>query len=430
MLPAAPPAGVYEIGNRAVYVGIDGEPSDQPSVEYYDSKTRRLGTLTHVSGDRYQTDGSPVIRFSLGQPRTAVSERRFAIRDAGGPFGFSLWSAGGVSAKATIVLIQGADDSTRDMGFLIPYFVGHGLNVVTYDQRGTGSSAGNWHYTSPDEKAQDVLAMIATLKDDPVVDSKRIGLWAASNGGWVAPIVALQYPVAFMILKSAPSESIASNILYEVQQSLREPGTFSPAQIAAALTFEGVMLQAVRQDAGWPVAAAALSSARREPWFPYMRIPPGLPIPPPAPMLAALQASLVYDPSATLAQVRVPTLALFGARDKNVDEADSQAGFRKAFKRAGMNDFTVHVFPDTGHTLLESRTGYIDKPDLPQRYTGYPEVMATWLEARGFSSGSLQNSTPETRRDPTAGSTADRHMTHEYAYSLGCYAGTPVATGP
>ncbi len=385
ILPAAPPAGSYAIGTRTVYVAVDAEPPDQPSVEFYDTATHRLGTLTLVSGDRYRTDESPRLVFQLKHPTIAISERRFSVRDAGGPLGFSLWSSHDLEPKATIVLIQGADDSTRNMGFLIPYFVAHGLNVVTYDQRGTGISSGDWRYTSPQSKAQDVLAMIDAVKTDPAVNPTRIGLWAASNGGWVAPIVAVQYPVAFMILKSAASESIASNVLYEIEQVLREHGQFTPAQIDAAMSFERMVLQALQSNSNWENVASALASAKREPWFAYMRIPPGLPIPPPAPLLAALQASLIYDPTATLERVRVPTLALFGARDKNVDASDSQAGFRRAFQRAGMSDFTVHVFPETGHTLVESRTGYIDAPDRPERYTGYPEAMIGWLHARGFA---------------------------------------------
>jgi hypothetical protein len=385
MLYAAPPPGIYETGKRTLYVGIDGEPSALPSIEYYDTKTHRLGTLTRISGDRYQTDSAPTMFFRLDRPNVAVSERSLTLKDANGALGFSLWFAKGAHAAATIVLIQGADDSTRDMGFLIPWFVGHGLNVVTYDQRGTGTSTGDWHYTSPASKAADILAMIGALKHDPRIDPKRIGLWAASNGGWVAPIVAVKYPVAFMILKSAACESITSNVFYEIEQSLREPGTFTPAQIADAMTFEHLLFGALQTNSNWPAVTSAIATARNQPWFSYTRIPPGLPIPPPPPVLAALQASLVYDPSATLARVRVPTFALFGARDKNVDAADSQTCFRDAFGRAGMTDFSVRVFPDTGHTLFASQTGYIDKPDAPQHYTGYPEAMIAWLRDRGFA---------------------------------------------
>lgn len=227
--------------------------------------------------------------------------------------------------------------------------------------------------------------MIQAVRGDRRVDPRRVGLWAASNGGWVAPIVATKYPIAFMILKSAPSESIISNVLYEIEQSLREHGQFTSAQIAAAMSFERTVLDSLQSNSNWGDAASALASAKQEPWFSYMRIPPGISVPPSPPMLAALQASLIFDPIQTLEQVRVPTLAIFGALDKNVDEADSQERFRSAFRRAGMSDFTVRVFPDIGHTLLESQTGYMDEPDLPQRYTGYPEAMIGWLQVRGFA---------------------------------------------
>lgn len=388
ILPAAPPPGSYAVGTRTVYVGIDAEPPDQPSVEYYDTKTRRLGTLTLVSGDRYRTDGAPSMVFRLDHPTSATVERRFVLHNPGGPFGFSLWSAHSVRPTATIILIQGADDSTRDMGYLIPYFVAHDLNVVTYDQRGTGVSSGNWRYTSPQSKADDILAIIGRLNGDPAVDPDRIGIWGASNGGWVEPIVAKNYSVAFMILKSAPSQSIASNVLYEIEQVLREHGKFSPEQIAAAISFERTMLTSVASNSDWNAAGAALSSAKSEPWFPYVRIPPGMTIPPPAPILAALQASLMYDPSVTLAQLRVPTLALFGALDKNVDAADSAARYRELFKTAGNPDFTVRVFPNADHILVASATGYEEEPLLPVRYTGYPEAMIAWLQERGFAKSS------------------------------------------
>ncbi len=386
ILPAAPISGTYYIGTRTVYVGIDAEPPNKPSVEFYDTATRRVGTLTRVSAENYRVDGAPRIVLRLEHPQNAVFERRSFIRDAGGAIGFSLWSARGIRPIATVVLIQGADDLTRDMGFLIPYFVAHGLNVVSYDQRGTGISTGDWRYTSPESKAQDVLAMIATVKRDPAVDPHRIGLWAASNGGWVAPIVASDYPVSFMILKSAPGESIASNVLFEVEQDLREHRNFTPAQIAAAMSFERGVLGSLQSNSGWSAVRLSLASVKREPWFPLMRIPPGMPIPPPPPMLAALRASLIYDPNAALRRVRVPTLALFGTLDKNVDERDSQARFRNAFRSAGMSDFTVRVFPGTGHTLVQSKTGYIDEPSEPVRYTGYPEAMIGWLHDRGFAS--------------------------------------------
>lgn len=201
----------------------------------------------------------------------------------------------------------------------------------------------------------------------------------------MAPLVAKQFPLAFMILKSAPSQTIAQNVLYEIRQVLQEHGRFPPQQVDAALSFESGLLHDLATDSGWAQAKIALAAAKAQPWFPYMRIPPTLTLPPSPAMLAALRAALIYDPRPVLEHTTVPTLALFGARDRNVDAADSAAGFRQYFRQAGMRDFTVHVFPNADHLLVESETGYIDEePDATKFARGYPDTMIQWLTQRGF----------------------------------------------
>jgi len=377
--------GVYRYTGGTVYVGIEAEPPNDPTVQFYDEKSGRTGTLEHISGPEYRTDDSPTITFLLDSPITAIEEKAFVVETASGRLGASLWCAGGVGSHPTIILIHGADDETRAMGFLIPYFVSHGLNVVTYDQRGTGISAGNWRFTGPDSKADDVIAVLKKVESDPVVDPQRIGVWGFSNGGWVAPIVATRFPLAFMILKSAPSETVAENVLYEIGMALREHDRFTAKQISAALAFERVMFLALETNSNWSGAGRALAAARNQPWFTYMRIPPGMTAPPSPPMLSALQTALIYDPAVTLVHVSTPTLALFGGLDKNVDSADSAAQLRKAFHRSGLKDFTIITFSGTGHTLERSTTGYEDEPLMPEQMVkGYPDVMIRWLHARGL----------------------------------------------
>jgi pimeloyl-ACP methyl ester carboxylesterase len=385
--PGHPPVkpGVYQTNGGTVYVGIEAEPPDHPTIQFYDEKTRRTGTLEYVSGHEYRTGDSPTMTFLLDSPISPIVEKPFVISNGADHLGASLWLALGPGKHPTIVLIHGADDETREMGFLIPYFVSFGLNVVTYDQRGTGQSTGNWRFTGPESKADDVIAIIQRIKSDPAVDPARIGVWGFSNGGWVAPIVAVRSPVAFMILKSAPSESIAENVLYEVGQALREHDQFTQKQISAALVFERTMLLALETDSNWSAAGEALEAAKKQPWFPAMRIPPGMTTPPPPPMLAALRAALIYDPTVTLQLVRTPTFAVFGALDKNVDPEDSPARLRKAFDRPGFEGLTVLILPGAGHTLEKSTSGYEDEPSVPeQTVNGYPEAIINWLHARGF----------------------------------------------
>jgi len=385
-----PVPGVYPTGKAGIYVGIEAEPADSRTIQYFDPQTRRLGTLRPTSGGSFETTDRPVVTYTLAVPSIPVEEQPFTVGDTGGDLGVSLWHAASVAKRPTIVLVHGADDETRDMGFIIPYFVSHGLNVVTYDQRGTGRSAGNWRYTSPRSKADDVIAILASLQGNVYCDSRQFGLWGFSNGAWVAPIVATRYPIAFLILKSPSAESIAENVLYEIEGSLRETTQFSDAQIASAIAFERLLLTSVATNENWDAANAALASARTQPWFPYMRIPPGLTIPPPAPVLAGLQAALIYDPTATLEQVHTPTLALFGTLDKNVATADSEMRLRDDFRAAGNQSLTIRVFANADHTLTATATGFEDQPLTPRRLVaGYPDGVIDWLRSRGIPTISL-----------------------------------------
>jgi pimeloyl-ACP methyl ester carboxylesterase len=229
-----PEPGVYQSAGRTIYVGIEAEPPDHPVAEYYDPGTRRVGRLDPVANHEYRDHGYSTT-FRLNSPKVAVLEKRFITGQESQKLGASLWFTPGARRLPTIILIHGNESETRQMGFLIPYFVAHGLTVVTYDQRGTGESAGDWLSASPDAEADDALALIKAVESNPAVDAARIGLWGFSHGGWVAPIVATRYPVAFMILKSAASETIADNVLYEVEQDLREGNHFIPSQISDAV---------------------------------------------------------------------------------------------------------------------------------------------------------------------------------------------------
>lgn len=63
--PAQPPVkqGAYRLAGGTVYVGIEAEPPNHPTVQFYDETTGRTGTLKHILGEKYQTDDSPPMEF-------------------------------------------------------------------------------------------------------------------------------------------------------------------------------------------------------------------------------------------------------------------------------------------------------------------------------------------------------------------------------
>jgi hypothetical protein len=62
------------------------------------------------------------------------------------------------------------------------------------------------------------------------------------------------------------------------------------------------------------------------------------------------------------------------------------AHLREYLTRAGDRDVTIEVYPNTGHQLIVSESGYNGDPTLPERFVPqYPQIMITWLAQRGFT---------------------------------------------
>ncbi|MGB9461157.1 MAG: hypothetical protein WCA94_09705, partial [Candidatus Acidiferrum sp.] len=238
----------------------------------------------------------------------------------------------------------------------------------------------------PSQRANDVEAIYDVMRGDPRVDSHRIGIWAFSNGGWTAPVVAVHRPVAFMLLTSAPTESLTQNIDYEVEQTMRRHNVEDASAQAIALwhAFE----QALDGTVPWSDTKRLYDLDAKQPWFQYSLMPDlGISIPPPPSKIAGLRRFVTFDPTQTLLSVSsTPALALYGTLDRNVDAADSAAHLRAYLTRAGNRDVTIKVYPNAGHQLIVSKSGYNGDPTPPERFVPqYPQIMITWLAQRRFT---------------------------------------------
>jgi len=349
-----------------IYVGLDEEPPDR-IINYFDPQKGMDGAISD---------------FKSLHLEKSVSQLRIQVNAPEGRLGVSLWHADD-RKRAAIILIHGNEAVTRDTGFLIPYFVLNGINVISYDQRGTGESAGNWQANGPVQRAADVTAIYDAFASNSLVDPARIGVWGFSNGGWTAPIVAARRPVAFMILMSAPAGTIADNIYYEMRESMLR-GHFNKQDISAAVTTERAQIDALAGKKSWDSARALYEAAVPQKWFAASGMRPHKQFPPSKELAEAQRRSLLYDPQPILRQVKTPTLALYGLLDRSVDASHDSAVLRAEFAKAGMHDFTLQVYKNAGHPLGVTTTGY-DEDGLPRRYVqGFPGIMLSWLKTRGF----------------------------------------------
>jgi hypothetical protein len=277
------------------------------------------------------------------------------------------------------VLITGSGAQNRDeaiMGhrpFLViaDHLTRHGIAVLRADDRGVGGSSGNTMTATIADNAGDVAAAVALLRTHPKVDAARIGLIGHSEGGWVAPVVATRPgEVAFVVMLAGPAVS-GEEILYAQTRAISQAGGVPPAfidgseavarKLYAIVKAEPDSARALRTMIAStdsvlrtlpPAQRAALDSAWGEPgraeqleqslsitvtpWFRYL---------------------LTYEPSAALAALRVPVLALYGERDLQVPPAQSVPVLERLW--AAHPDATIHVFPRLNHLFQQAETGLL-----------------------------------------------------------------------
>ncbi len=139
-----------------------------------------------------------------------------------------------------VLLITGSGQQDRDetiLGhkpFLVlsDYLTRRGIAVLRVDDRGIGGSKGDLANATSENFASDVLAGVNFLKTRKEINPHKIGLIGHSEGGIIAPMVAVKSPdVAFIVLLAGtgvPGEQIS---LYQMETLMKQSGA-SEAAIA------------------------------------------------------------------------------------------------------------------------------------------------------------------------------------------------------
>lgn len=124
-----------------------------------------------------------------------------------------IWRGSGVGSRPAIISIHGGGGSKADIENAIAQrVVGHGVTLVTIDayQHGERTSAGfdlrqvranlPEFYQIIEHTARDLFTVVDFLRDDPAIDSGRIGLRGGSMGGYIVLMaVGLGVPAAAVL---------------------------------------------------------------------------------------------------------------------------------------------------------------------------------------------------------------------------------------
>ena len=224
-----------------------------------------------------------------------------------------------------------------------------GIAVLRMDDRGTGLSKGNFATATSADFAEDIRAGLAWLRARPEIDGKRLGLVGHSEGGLIAPMVALkESDLRGIVLLAGPGKRGREILTFQLTNLAKGDTSLNGAKLDSTLKH---------------VPAVVDSLAQSTPWMKYF---------------------LSYDPLATARQVKVPVLILNGATDQQVTPEQVPV-LAAAFRKGGNKDVTVKVFPQMNHLFVHDPVGF------PRNYAKLanprvePDVLgmiADWLVQR------------------------------------------------
>ncbi|MDI1233094.1 MAG: alpha/beta fold hydrolase [bacterium] len=178
----------------------------------------------------------------------------------------------GTGPFPAVVLISGSGPQNRNSAvfdhqpFLVlsDYLTRHGIAVLRYDDRGTGESEGQFKSATSIDFANDANAAFNFLFEQSGIDKKKIGLAGHSEGGMIAPMVAVQNKkVCFNVLIAGPALPIDS-LMYEQIRLTMEVANTPEIAIKTQLIFNHQLFNYLKAMPTYEMADAGLDSFIRQ----------------------------------------------------------------------------------------------------------------------------------------------------------------------
>lgn len=281
-----------------------------------------------------------------------VTRRTFQIENGAIKLSGELVRANG-ETKGVLVLVHGSGDGPRCAYDLwTNFFISRGWAVVVFDKRGSGSSSGDWHDANLATLAADVRAVLKWTRAQEELAGLKIGLWGASQAGWIIPQLTAEDAVDFAIVQAGPSTPSDGFIGRTLQSELRAYG-FPPDEIGKAVRYyelDVAVSCGTKPFAEIEKAYAEASAAGAE-WL----LKPPDPIHSPDRRFMAAIAS--FDPAPYWRKTRIPLLVLFGGKDHVVPVEANRQRLEALLAEAGNTRVEIVTLKDDNHLAMLAKTG-------------------------------------------------------------------------
>ncbi|WP_046776745.1 alpha/beta hydrolase family protein [Streptomyces yangpuensis] len=231
---------------------------------------------------------------------------------------------------------DGPVDATHDTFYrpIWESFARAGYASLSWNKPGVGGAPGDWLDQSMDDRADEAVDAIAWARQRPDIDGSRIGLWGASQAGWVLPKIAAKDPGIRFVIAVSPAVNWHRQGRYNLLAELHRDRA-SDTEVAAALRRRETGLELLGRGASYEEYVRAVGDPRG--------------------MTAArwrfVSRNHTADASADLPALRgVPVLLVLAGHDVNVDTADTEAAYRRLLPGPALR---VGHYPDATHGLVK-----------------------------------------------------------------------------
>ncbi|NQX46529.1 alpha/beta hydrolase [Paenibacillus tritici] len=278
--------------------------------------------------------------YIVQQNRFDMVEQAIEIESPEGKLTGTLALPEDSSGKLGLVLFihgDGAINATYDDGYkpLWERLASLGYASLSLNKRGIGGSEGNWLEQSMEDRVEEAREAIAWARKHPRIDPDRIGVWGASQAGWVIPKLAGEEPLAFSILVSPAVNWLRQGAYHTRQQMLKEGR--SEADIEAEIAANNEVRQLLSKKASYEDYLGAVrdgSPMTKERW-------------------TFVSKNFLSDAGQDLKQLHSPVLLMLGQEDIHVDWKETELVYRNTVKPELL---TVALFPDAEHSMLSKKT--------------------------------------------------------------------------
>lgn len=279
-----------------------------------------------------------------------------------------------VMSPPAIVFVHGSGNSTRsDFKALAKSFQKLGYAALIYDKRGCGESGGDPKSVSNfsfETLAGDAISAVDYLHQRG--EFSKIGLYAASQGGWVAPLAASKTEkIRFLVIQSGSVATVGEDNIFERSARLAYEG-FSTAEVAEAREMHITDNEFTRNPLAQESFRALWEKYKNTKWFSRVYAGEGM-LSQDNPYRLWYRTVVDFDPVPLWRQLSLPVLWLYGeaSLDRFCPVEQSMVVINNL--KAEGKDYEVRIHPGGDHNLL------VGKKQAP-----IAEEFHAWYQRRGM----------------------------------------------